>query len=144
MISVETAEARHVAKSTPSTGIPACPRICGLTTTTYAMVMKVVRPARSSMRTVVSFSRRWKIRSSKLVCLGKGGTLVCATKRRQTQKVVGTRQRDESRVEADARGRVIRISPIFVTNFSDLRSDEKDGIARRYCVVSFTLRAAVR
>src|SRR5580692_686207 len=109
MISVETAEARHVAKSTPSTGIPACPRICGLTTTTYAMVMKVVRPARSSTRTVVLFWRRWKIRSSKLVCLGKGGTLDCGTKRRQTQKVVRTRQRDESRAEAGGRRRVIRL-----------------------------------
>src|ERR1700677_1754822 len=94
MISVETAEARQVAKSTPSTGIPACARISGLTTTTYAMVIKVVSPASSSMRTVVLFLRRWKSSSSKLVCPGKGGTVDRTAKRRQTQKVVTTRPSD--------------------------------------------------
>ena len=46
----------HVAKSTPSTGIPASERIRGFTTTTYAMVINVVSPASSSRRTVVWFS----------------------------------------------------------------------------------------
>ena len=44
MTSVATAAERQVANTTPSTGIPACARICGFTTTMYAMVRKVVRP----------------------------------------------------------------------------------------------------
>ena len=51
--SVAIAADTHVANKTPSTGMPACERICGFTTTTYAMVMNVVSPASNSWRTVV-------------------------------------------------------------------------------------------
>ena len=48
-----TAAEMQVAKTTPSAGIPACARICGLITTMYAIVMKVVSPPTNSRRTVV-------------------------------------------------------------------------------------------
>ncbi len=45
---------RHVAAVTAGNGIPASCRIEGLTKTMYAIVMKVVKPARISVRQLVS------------------------------------------------------------------------------------------
>src|SRR6266853_1035023 len=56
--------ARHVATATAATGMPAAPRIAGLTTTMYAIVRKVVSPATTSVRSVVPRPRRSKSRSS--------------------------------------------------------------------------------
>src|SRR5271156_6512570 len=54
--------ARQVAAATPATGMPASPRISGLTTTMYAMVRKVVSPAKSSVRKLVPWPLRSKNR----------------------------------------------------------------------------------
>jgi hypothetical protein len=47
------AAAKQVAAATAATGMPASPSITGLTTTIYAIVRKVVKPASNSVRTVV-------------------------------------------------------------------------------------------
>jgi hypothetical protein len=44
---------RHVAAVTAGKGIPACARMAGFTRTMYAMVTKVVRPAKNSVRQFV-------------------------------------------------------------------------------------------
>ena len=53
---VPTTAARHVAMNTPPRGMPATERMFGFTARMYAIVMNVVRPATSSVRTVVLFS----------------------------------------------------------------------------------------
>ena len=45
--------AKHVAAATAATGMPAAPSIAGFTTTMYAIVRKVVTPARISVRQLV-------------------------------------------------------------------------------------------
>ena len=60
MISVATAAEMHVAKSTPSTGIPVSAKIRGFTTTMYAMVTNVVSPPSISCLTEVRFSASLK------------------------------------------------------------------------------------
>ncbi|MCY1305339.1 hypothetical protein D9M68_811560 [compost metagenome] len=64
MISVPIAAATQVATKTASLGIPASPRIDGLTKMMYAIVRKVVMPARTSVRTSVWCSRSLNRRSS--------------------------------------------------------------------------------
>ncbi|SPC19926.1 hypothetical protein CT19431_MP70059 [Cupriavidus taiwanensis] len=63
MISVPIAAATHVATNTASLGIPASPRIDGLTKMMYAIVRNVVIPARISVRTSVWCSRSLNTRS---------------------------------------------------------------------------------
>ena len=67
---VPTNAASAVATRTPPLGIPAQERKNGFTARMYAIVMNVVRPATTSVRTVVLFSRRRKSLSS------MGGSLV--------------------------------------------------------------------
>src|SRR5207249_1760502 len=57
-------DARQVATATAATGMPAAPRITGLTTTMYAIVTKVVSPATTSVRSEVPWPLRSKRRSS--------------------------------------------------------------------------------
>ena len=52
--------AMMVARNTPPHGIPVCDRICGLTMMIYDIAKNVVRPAMTSVDTVVPFSFRWK------------------------------------------------------------------------------------
>src|SRR6266853_4042630 len=56
--------ARQVATATAATGMPAAPRITGLTTTMYAIVRNVVSPAMTSVRSEVPWPLRSKRRSS--------------------------------------------------------------------------------
>src|SRR5450830_110758 len=67
MISVPIAAATQVATKTESFGIPASPRMDGLTKMMYAIVRKVVRPASSSVRTVVPLSLSLKNLSRKVM-----------------------------------------------------------------------------
>ncbi|SOY69582.1 hypothetical protein CBM2589_A90917 [Cupriavidus taiwanensis] len=64
MISVPIAAATQVATNTASLGMPASPRIEGLTKMMYAIVRNVVMPARISVRTSVWCSRSLNSRSS--------------------------------------------------------------------------------
>src|SRR5437773_3195548 len=57
-------DARQVATATAATGMPAAPRITGLTTTMYAIVRNVVSPAMTSVRSEVPWPLRSKRRSS--------------------------------------------------------------------------------
>ena len=52
--------AMMVARNTPPHGIPVEDRICGLTMMMYDIAKNVVRPAMTSVDTVVPFSLRWK------------------------------------------------------------------------------------
>ena len=52
--------AMMVARNTPPHGIPVCDSICGLTMMMYDIAKNVVRPAMTSVDTVVPFSLRWK------------------------------------------------------------------------------------
>ena len=54
---------RQVAAATAGTGIPASLRMSGFTNTMYAMVRKVVAPARISVRQEDPRSSMWNIRS---------------------------------------------------------------------------------
>src|SRR5580692_6934159 len=62
MISEPSAATRQVATKTASLGIPASPRIAGLTKMMYAIVRKVVKPASSSVRRLVPASSKPKYR----------------------------------------------------------------------------------
>ncbi|SOZ62444.1 hypothetical protein CBM2614_B10243 [Cupriavidus taiwanensis] len=64
MISVPIAAATQVATNTASLGMPASPRMEGLTKMMYAIVRNVVMPARISVRTSVWCSRSLNTRSS--------------------------------------------------------------------------------
>ncbi len=64
MISVPSAAATQVATNTASFGMPASPRMVGLTKMMYAIVRKVVTPASISVRTSVWCSRSLNRRSS--------------------------------------------------------------------------------
>src|SRR5947207_15293553 len=57
-------DARQVATATAATGMPAAPRITGLTTTIYAIVTKAVSPATTSVRSEVPSPLGSKRRSS--------------------------------------------------------------------------------
>ena len=66
MHTVPMALAMQVARNTPfQSGVPTAKPVnrLGFRAMMYAMVMKVVRPARISVLTVVPFSFRWKMRS---------------------------------------------------------------------------------
>lgn len=66
MTAVPMALAMQVARNTPfQRGVPTAKLVSrlGFRAMMYAMVMKVVRPARISVLTVVPFSFRWKMRS---------------------------------------------------------------------------------
>ena len=58
MSRVAAQAARAEAVKTAPRSMPAAPRMPGLTARIYAMVTKVVRPAKHSRRTVVPFSFR--------------------------------------------------------------------------------------
>lgn len=60
-------EARQVASSTAVLSIPACESTLGFTASIYAIVMNVVRPAASSVFTVVLFFFNLKIFSSMML-----------------------------------------------------------------------------
>ena len=60
MTSVPAMAAMMVARNTPPHGIPVCDSICGLTMMMYDIAKNVVRPAMTSVDTVVPFSLRWK------------------------------------------------------------------------------------
>src|ERR1700744_950367 len=68
MISEPSAATRQVATNTASLGMPASPRIAGLTKMMYAIVRKVVRPASSSVRRLVPASSKPKDRFTE--CIG--------------------------------------------------------------------------
>ncbi len=67
---VPSADARQVAVNTAPVSIPDAPRIFGLTARMYAIVMKVVSPAMTSVRTVVPASFSLKRCSRKLFMNG--------------------------------------------------------------------------
>jgi hypothetical protein len=66
IIRVPMVEMRTVAVNRASCGMPVAERTEGFTARIYAAVMNVVRPARSSVLTVVPRSLRWKNLSSAL------------------------------------------------------------------------------
>lgn len=55
-----SAAQRQVAMVTAGSDMPVCERMDGFTKMMYAIVMKVVKPARSSVRQVVLWSAKWK------------------------------------------------------------------------------------
>jgi hypothetical protein len=57
---------RQVEVVTAASGIPVWERMAGFTKTMYAMVMKVVRPARTSVRHVVWWAAKPKYRSRRV------------------------------------------------------------------------------
>jgi hypothetical protein len=77
---LRTPAVRHVTVSTAGKGSLApvgsatAPRMLGFTKMMYAMTMKVARPARTSLPTVVPRSRSWKVRSSQPTSPGTART----------------------------------------------------------------------